>query len=58
MKLTLIYKSVFGRDSYYPGDEIGSAIAKIGNFKSFAPWQIEIMKKEGWELDIKGHVPD
>ena len=56
MKLTLTYKSVFGRDSYYPADEISRVIAKVGDFKSFAPWQVEAMKKEGWELDIKAEI--
>lgn len=57
MKLTLTYKSVFGRDSYYPDDDTGRTIAKLGDFKSFTQHQIEVMKKAGWELDIKGFVP-
>lgn len=57
MKLTLTYKSVFGRDSYYPADDIGRVIAKLGGFKSFTDHQIALMKKEGWELDIKAAIP-
>lgn len=57
MKLKLIYKSVFGRDSYYPDDDISRVICKLGNFKTFAPWQIEVMKKEAWQLDIKADIP-
>lgn len=58
MKLTLTYKSVFGRDSYYPQDDISKAMARLVPCKCFSPWQIDLMKKEGWELDIKGYVPD
>ena len=57
MKLTLTYKSVFGRDSYYPDDDTGRTIAKLGGFKSFTLHQIEIMKKAGWEININGYVP-
>lgn len=57
MKLTLTYKSVFGRDSYYPDDDISKVIARLGGFKTFTIEQINMMKKEGWELDIKGFVP-
>ena len=58
MKLTLTYKSVFGRDSYYPDDNDGKLIARLGGFKTFTIEQINMMRKEGWELDIKGFVPD
>lgn len=57
MKLTLTYKSVFGRASYYPADETSRVIALVGGFKSFTTHQVETMKKEGWEVDIKGFVP-
>ncbi len=57
MKLTLTYKSVFGRDSYYPDDDDGKLIARLGGFKTFTIEQINLMKKEGWELDVKGYIP-
>lgn len=57
MKLTLTYKSVFGRDSYYPDDNNGKLIAQLGGFKTFTIEQINLMKKEGWELIINGYVP-
>ncbi len=57
MKLTLTYKSVFGRDSYYPDDDISKVIARLGGFKTYTIEQINLMKKEGWELDIKGYIP-
>ena len=58
MKLTLNYKSVFGRDSYYPQDTMGKAIAELIPCKCFTHWQIEIMKKAGWELDVTAEIPD
>lgn len=58
MKLTLNYKSVFGRDSYYPADEISRIISLIGNFKTFTPHQLDIMRENKWELDIKAEIPD
>ena len=57
MKLTLTYKSVFGRDSYYPGDDISRQICHLGGFKTFTQDQVDYMKKEGWELVINGFVP-
>ncbi len=57
MKLTLTYKSVFGRDSYYPDDDISKVIARLGGFKTYTIEQINLMKKEGWELDIRGYIP-
>ena len=57
MKLVLTYKSVFGRDSYYPDDDDGKLIANLGGFKTFTIEQINMMKKGGWELDIRGYIP-
>lgn len=58
MKLSLTYKTVFGRDSYYPADDISRVIARLGGFKSFTQEQVALMKKEGWELDIKAAIPE
>ena len=57
MKLTLTYKSVFGRDSYYPDDDNGKMIAKLGGFKTFTMDQVKMMQREsGWEIEINGYV--
>lgn len=57
MQIKLLYKTVFGRDSYYPDDDTSRIICRLIGCKCFAPWQVDIMRKEGWELDIKGAIP-
>ena len=58
MKLTLNYKSSYGNDRYYPACKESEIICKLADFKSFTPNQISMMKREGWELDIKGVIPN
>lgn len=57
MNITLTYKSVFGRDHYYPDDAISTTIAILGGFKSFTEHQINVMQKAGWNVEIKAALP-
>lgn len=57
MNLSLTYKKVFGNDLYYPADETGATLCLLIGSKSFAPWQVEAMRKAGWVLDVKGAMP-
>ena len=53
MKLTLNYKSAYGNDRYYPACKDSEIICKLAGFKSFTQQQVDYMRREGWELDIK-----
>lgn len=57
MELSLTYKKVFGNNLYYPADSNGAVICQLIGSKSFAAWQVEVMKKSGWQLDIKAEIP-
>lgn len=57
MKLTLNYKREYGINRYYPACDDSKIIAKLGNFKSFTQAQVDYMRKEKWELDIKAEIP-
>lgn len=57
MKLTLTYKRDFGNDRYYPSCKDSTIICKLGAFKSFTQLQVDMMKREGWELDINAEIP-
>ena len=58
MKLTLNYKSAYGNDRYYPACKDSEIICSLADIKSFTQNQINMMKREGWELDIKGVIPN
>lgn len=58
MKITLTYKTAYGNDRYYPACADAEIISKLAGIKSFTQGQVNMMKREGWELDIKGVIPN
>lgn len=58
MKLTLNYKSAYGNNRYYPACKDSEVICYLAGIKSFTQSQIAMMKRETWELDIKGIIPN
>ncbi len=57
MQLTLTYKKDFGQHRYYPACNESKIITTLAGFKSFTQQQVDYMKKEGWQLDIKADIP-
>lgn len=57
MKLTLTYKPSFGNDRYYPACKDSEIICKLAVIKSFTQNQVHMMRREGWEIDIKAAIP-
>lgn len=58
MKISLKYKSSYGNDRYYADCKDSEIICKLAGFKSFTQNQVDMMKREGWELDINGVIPN
>ena len=58
MKLTLAYKSAYGNDRYYSACKDSEIICHLASIKSYTQAQVNYMRKEGWELDISGVIPN
>lgn len=58
MKLALTYKREYGINRYYPACHDSIVIAKLGHFKSFTQSQVDYMRKEQWDVEIKADIPD
>jgi len=57
MEIKLQYREVYGRGLYYPNCESSQAIARVGAFKTYTPYQIRQLKLAGWHITILGSTP-
>ena len=54
MKLHLKYKPSVGRNLLYANDVNAALILKLMNRQSFTTYQVEVMRENGWEVEIEG----